>query len=101
MKIKTSQFSPLDENSMLQAIKRIRYEVYYWPRVDEAIISDILLQDNVWIINTENEEVHPLCFIGMFLISCLHFHSNQQILYHLPLEKFEKNLIFMVSFLKK
>ena len=101
MKIKTSQFSPLDENSMLQAIKRIRYEVYYWPRVDEAIISDIVLQDNVWIIDTENEEVHPLCFIGMFLISCLHFHSNQQILYHLPLEKFEKNLIFMVSFLKK
>ena len=92
MKTKTSQFSPLDENSMLQTIKRIRYE---------AIISDILLQDNVWIINTENEEVHPLCFIGMFLISCLHFHSNQQILYHLPLEKFEKNLIFMVSFLKK
>ena len=101
MKIKTSQFSPLDENSMLQAIKRIRYEVYYWPRVDEAIISDIVLQDNVWIIDTENEEVHPLCFIGMFLISCLHFHSNQQISYHLPLEKFEKNLIFMVSFLKK
>ena len=92
MKTKTSQFSPLDENSMLQTIKRIRYE---------AIISDILLQDNVWIINTENEEVHPLCFIGMFLISCLHFHSKQQILYHLPLEKFEKNLIFMVSFLKK
>ena len=92
MKTKTSQFSPLDENSMLQTIKCIRYE---------AIISDILLQDNVWIINTENEEVHPLCFIGMFLISCLHFHSNQQILYHLPLEKFEKNLIFMVSFLKK
>ena len=92
MKTKTSQFSPLDENSMLQTIKRIRYE---------AIISDILLQDNVWIINTENEEVHPLCFIDMFLISCLHFHSNQQILYHLPLEKFEKNLIFMVSFLKK
>ena len=101
MKIKTSQFSPLDENSMLQAIKRIRYEVYYWPRVDEAIISDIVLQDNVWIIDTENEEVHPLCFIGMFLISCLHFHSNQQILYHLPLEKFEKNLIFIVSFLKR
>ena len=47
MKTKTSQFSPLDENSMLQTIKRIRYEVYYWPRVDEAIISDIVLQDNV------------------------------------------------------
>ena len=37
---------------MLQAIKIIHYEVYYWSRVDEAIISHILLQD-VWIVNNE------------------------------------------------
>ena len=58
---------------MLQAVKCIHYEVYYWPRVDEAILSDILLQDNVRIVVNENEEVRPLWFTGMFLISCLHF----------------------------
>ena len=40
--------------------------------VDEAIVSDILLQDNVWI-------VRPLWFASMFLVSYFHFHSNQQI----------------------
>ena len=47
--------------------------------VDEAIVSDILLQDNVWIVDNKNEEVRPLWFTGMFLISCFHFHSNQNI----------------------
>ena len=47
MKAKTFQSLPPDEKLMLQAIKRIHYQVYYWSRVDEAIISDILLQDNV------------------------------------------------------
>ena len=53
---------------MLQAIKCILYYVYDWSRVDEAIISDILLQ-NGWIVNNENEEVRPLWFTGTFLIS--------------------------------
>ena len=47
--------------------------------VDEAIVSDILLQDNVWIVDNKNEEVRPLWFNGLLLISCFHFHSNQQI----------------------
>ena len=59
MKTKTFQFMPPDEKPMLQAIKLIHYEVYYWSKVDEAIISDILLQDNVWIVNNENKEVRP------------------------------------------
>ena len=59
MKTKTLQFMPPDEKPMLQAIKLIHYEVYYWSKVDEAIISDILLQDNVWIVNNENKEVRP------------------------------------------
>ena len=42
---------------MLQAIKSIHYEVYYCLTVDEAIGSDILLQNNIWIINSKNEEV--------------------------------------------
>ena len=79
MNIKTSQSLPPDEKSMLQAIKSIHYEVYYCSTVDEAIVSDILLQDNVWIFGNKNEEVRPLWFTGMFLISCFHFHSNQQI----------------------
>ena len=62
---------------MLQAIKRILYQVYYWSRVDEAIITDILLQDNGWIVG--NEEVRPLWFTVTFLISFLHFHGSQQI----------------------
>ena len=40
MKTKTSQSLPPDEKSMLQAIKRVHCEVYYWSRVDEAIIND-------------------------------------------------------------
>ena len=59
MKTKTFQFMPPDEKSILQAIKLIHCEVYYWSKVYEAIISDILLQDNVWIVNNENKEVRP------------------------------------------
>ena len=67
MKTKTSQSFPT-EKSILQAINRAHYEVYFY-----------LLQDNVQIVDNENEEVRPLWFTGMFLISCLYFHSNQQI----------------------
>ena len=77
--IKTSQTFPPDEKSMLQAIKSFHYEVYNCSTVDEAIVSDILLQDNVWIVDKKNGEVRPLWFTGMFLISCFHFHSNEQI----------------------
>ena len=79
MNIKTSQSLPTDEKSMLEAIKSIYYEVCYSLTIDEAIVSDILLQDNVWIVDNNNEEVRPLWFTGIFLISCFHFHSNQQI----------------------
>ena len=77
--MKTPQSLPPNEKSMLQAIKSIHYEVYYCSTVDEVIVSDILLQDNVWIVDNKNEEVRPLWFNGLFLISCFHFHSNQQI----------------------
>ena len=60
METKSFQFVPPDEKSMLQAIKLIHFEVYYWSRVDEAIINDFLLQDIVWIVNIENEDVCPL-----------------------------------------
>ena len=76
--LKTFQSLPPDEKPMLQAIKSFHYEVYYCSTVDEAIVSDILLQD-VWIVDNENEKVRPLWFTGMFLISCFRFHSNQQI----------------------
>ena len=56
MNIKTSQSLPPDEKSMLQAIKSIHYEVYCCSTVDEAIVSDILLQDNVWIVDNKKEE---------------------------------------------
>ena len=60
METKTFQFIPPDEKSMLQTIKLIHYEVYYWSTVDEAIINDILQQDNVWIVNNKNEDACPL-----------------------------------------
>ena len=78
MNIKTSQSLRPDENSMLEAIKNIYYEVYYCSAVDKAIVSDILLQHNVWIVDNKNEEVRPLWFTGMFLISYFHFHSTQK-----------------------
>ena len=64
---------------MLHAIKRIHHEVYYWSRLDEGIINGLLLQDHGLIVGNQNEEVRPLWFTHMLLISCLHFHSNQQI----------------------
>ena len=79
MNIKTFQFLPPDEKPMLQTIKSIHYEVYYCSTVDEAMISDILLQDNVWIVDNEDEEVCPLWFTAMFIISFFHFSSNQRI----------------------
>ena len=60
MKTKTSQSLPPDENSMLQKIKPINCKIYYWSRVDEAIISD------VWFVDNENEEVRPLRFTGIW-----------------------------------
>ena len=62
---------------ILQAIKRIFYQVYYWSRVDEAIISDIILQDNGCIVENENDEARPLWLTAMLLISFLHLHSGQ------------------------
>ena len=41
---------------MLQAIKRVHYQVFYSSRVDETI-CDILLQGNGWIVGDENKEV--------------------------------------------
>ena len=79
MNVKTFHSLSPDEKSMLQAIKSIHHDVYYCSTEDETIVSGILLQDNVWIVDNKNEEVRPLWFTGMFLISCFHFQSNQQI----------------------
>ena len=54
------------DRSMVQAIKQVHYKVYNLCRVDETIISSILLQDDGWIVGNEDEEVHPLWFTGTF-----------------------------------
>ena len=54
---------------MLHAIKCFLYQVYDWSRVDEAIISYILLQDSGWIVNNDNKDFHPLWLTGTLLIS--------------------------------
>ena len=80
-KIKTKPFQslPIEEMSMLQAIKCVHYRVFYSSWVNEIIIRDIFLQDNGWIVDKENEEVRSLWFTGTFLISFVHFHISQQI----------------------
>ena len=59
MHVKASQSLPLGEKLMLQVIKIIHFEVYYCSTVEKAIVSHILLQDNVWIVDNKNEEVRP------------------------------------------
>ena len=78
MKTKTFQPLPPGETSMLQAITRVHYQVFYSSWVDETIISNILLQGNGWIVDKDNEEVRPLWLTGTFSILFLHFYSSQQ-----------------------
>ena len=59
MKTKTSQSLLPEGKWMLQAIKRVHCQVFYSSRVDETIISDILLQGNGWIVDNENKENSP------------------------------------------
>ena len=59
MYVKASQSLPLGEKLMLQVIKIIHFEVYYCSTVEKAIVSHVLLQDNVWIVGNKNEEVRP------------------------------------------
>ena len=86
MKTKTFQPLPPGETSMLQAITRVHYQVFYSSWVDETIISNILLQGNGWIVDKDNEEVRPLWLTGTFLILFLHFYSSQQFQSHFPFE---------------
>ena len=58
-----------EKTSILEAIKHTHYQYYYCSKVNEALTSDILLQNNGWIADNENEEVRPLWFPGRFLIS--------------------------------
>ena len=44
MKTKTSRSLTPDKKSMVQGIKRFRYQVYYSSRADETIIGNILLK---------------------------------------------------------
>ena len=46
LKTKTSQSIPQDEKAMLQAIKRIHYQLYYWLRSHIALIPEIDLSEN-------------------------------------------------------
>ena len=74
MKAKIPQSLPPNGKSMLQAIKRVNYEVYYWSRVDEAIINDTFLQDHGLIVDNQNEEVRPImvhCYVFNFMFAFL------------------------------
>ena len=57
MKAETSQSLPPEGKWMLQAIKCFHCQVFYLSRLDEAIISDVLLQGNGWIVNNKNKVV--------------------------------------------
>ena len=77
VKTAASQSLSPKQRSMLQAIKRIHYQVFYWSRIDEAIISDIISQDNGWIVDSENDEARPLWLTSTLSVSFLHFHSGR------------------------
>ena len=47
---------------MLQAIKRIHYQSYYWLRSDIAVIPETDLSENGWMIVAGN--FHPVWFVG-------------------------------------
>ena len=61
-KTKTSQSKPPDKNSMLQVIKRIHYQLYYWLRSDIAVILETDLSENGWMIVDQNFQ--PVWFVG-------------------------------------
>ena len=78
MKIKTSQPLPSEEKSMLQAIKCVHYQVFCSSRVDKIIISDIILQDNGWIVEKENKEVRPLRTVHWYVFNfCISIVANK------------------------
>ena len=56
METKTFQSLPPEEKTMLQVIKRVHYQVFYLSRVNETIVSDILLQGSGWIADNENKK---------------------------------------------
>ena len=62
LKTKTLQSKPSDENSTLQAIKRIHYQLYYWLQSDIPVIPEIDLSENGWMIIEGN--VQPVWFVG-------------------------------------
>ena len=66
MKVKSSQSLPPDPKSIEQAIKRIHYQLYSWMQVDKNIVTELLLEENGWIVNAEDNSVTPLWFKGMF-----------------------------------
>ena len=47
---------------MLQAIKRIHYQLYYWLQSDIAVIPEIDLPENGWMI--VEGSVQPVRFVG-------------------------------------
>ena len=62
LKTKTSQVISPDKNSMLQAIKRIHHQLYYWLRSNIAVIPEIDLSENRWM--TVEGNVQPVWFVG-------------------------------------
>ena len=57
---------------MLQAIKRIHYQSYYWLQSDVALIPEIDLSENGWMI--VNGNVQSVWVVGKG--SSLNFVSN-------------------------
>ena len=57
---------------MLQAIKRIHYQLYYWLRSGIGVIPETDLSENGWMIVEGN--VQPVWFVGKG--SSLNFVSN-------------------------
>jgi hypothetical protein len=54
---------------MEQAILRINHQLYYWLRSHVAWIDEIPIDDNGWEVNEDTNQVYPVWFTGMSIIS--------------------------------
>ena len=66
-KVKTSLTLPPDPDSMKQLLLRVNHQMYYWSRCDIPMVETILLEENGWKVEEEDDgsrQVTPVWFTG-------------------------------------
>eukprot|EP00794_Sanderia_malayensis_P005090 gene5090-biopygen4150 len=67
MKTKTSMSIPPDQDSVLQAIKRVHYQAFHWHRCSDITIPEVSFEDHGWKWDEEEGLVVPVWFEGLQL----------------------------------